>query len=368
VYPELVTLCPENREVPLSELGIDPRFRLVVVPWTVQTTGDEIGYTLIDPTDPIPRVAPLIPPGMINKSVWPYEISPDGHWVEYSLQEKDNAERRTVWISSLDGDQMWPITPVGEYFGGGWVGPQEILLYGPEEDDRKIINPFTMEERTIPPFPDDETDTKELVTSLFLVDDHAYQMYPAKYEWQLFDYDSMTSHSIFQWLQFNKISYNDIHFLGYGSETYIAYVFRDYGFDISPELDIDEIAASHEYNQIMRAIMMPDAILPTYPSRIASTKQAMLLVSFDMFSDIDLQTRIYWFDIENMVVTDYCFSLDYSQRNLSPDDRFIAFTQEFYPVTYPSPVPKSITILNLDTGYISKIDDYEFIGWGWEDN
>jgi hypothetical protein len=367
VYPELVTLCPENREVPLSELGMDPRFRLVVVPWTVETTGDEIGYSLIDPTDPIPRVVPLIPTGMINKSVWPYEISPDGHWVEYSLQEKDNAERRTVWISSLDGEQMWPISPVGENYSGGWLSPQEILLFGPEEGDRRIINPFTMEERPIPQFPDDETDAKELVGFLFLVDDRAYQMYPGKYEWQLFDYDSMTSHSIFQWLTFKKYSYLDIHFKKYRSGKYIAFVLRDYGFDISSVLDFDEIAASYEYNQIMHAIMMPEAILPAYPGRIASTKLSMSLVSFDIFVDIDY-VGFYWFNYEKMLVTDYCFNSSNTGGNqLSPDDNFIAFKHKFFPVTYPSPVPKSITILNLETGYIAQIDDYEFIGWGWVD-
>jgi hypothetical protein len=369
VHPELVTLCPENREVPLSELGMDPRFRLVVVPWTVETTGDEIGYSLIDPTNPIPRVVPLIPTGMINKSVFPYEISADGQWVEYSLKEKDNTESETVWISSLDGEQVWPISTDSEFSYGRWVSHQGILVYGPTEGDRKIINPFTMEERPIPQFPDDETDMKELVLPLFLVDGRAYQMYPTEDEWRLYDYDSQSSRGVFQWLTFNKISYSDLHFLGHGSGTYIAYVNRDYGFDISPELDLDGIAASHEYNQIMRAVMMPEAILPAYPGRIASTKLSMSLVSYDIFVDPDY-VGFYWFYYEKMLVTDYCFNSSNTQggSQLSPDDKFIAFTQEFYPVDWGSPVPKSITIINLETGYIAQIDDYEFVGWGWEDN
>jgi hypothetical protein len=67
-----------------------------------------------------------------------------------------------------------------------------------------------------------------------------------------------------------------------------------------------------------------------------------------------------WLDHASGVIHQYCSMLS-GFRSMSVDGRFAAFTR--VELLNPQPAPKATFILNLTTGQMAQIDDFEFVGW-----
>ena len=352
INPTLVSLCPENRLVALHQLGLNSQTRLVVLPWTVEEW-DEIGYSLISPTGSDTEQVPnLIPERMVNRAGY-YHINNNGQWVVYNLQEKENLHE-AAWISSLDGKQQWTLSPTKEFKVGFWLDPESVILYDQEQHPLKIVNPFTLEEENLTNLP--PIQVEGIGAIFFRESGHTYLLYQSGYEIHLLDLDQHTDHLAFRWLNSEESSYSDLNFFQVGEKFFVT-VKRDYGFDMSSELNTGEITSMVSYTRMMQPILLPEGILSAEPFELSPSGQAMMI-----YLKEDQQISFYRFDYESNVIDDYCYDAMDSRASVSPDGKFIAFTRFYFPSSRP--VPKSIFIINLETGYMSQINGYQFVGWG----
>jgi len=366
IHPTLVKLCPENPMVPLSELGLSPQTRLLVMPDTLETQWDEngLGVYIIVPDDPIPRkMEYLFQDGFINSS-W-VRVSPNGRWLILD-RRAIGQETHVSWISSLDGQQQWPMNLPGDYVVGDWLDNETVVVYDAQPRDRfarqprKLLNPFTMEEESLDDLP--ETQISGIGALLFRYAGHTFMLYQAGYDYRLFDVSTHTDRQVLEWLSLEPVPFLDKSIYVTTEGQIVIKVMRPYGFDMSSWLDVDEILASKSYMQTMQAVMVPQEILPVLPSLETTFTLDMSLHKIDLQDPQQTIPWFYWFDYQRQVVKDYCFAMS-GYAKLSSDNKFMAFT--YYHLPSQAPAPKSIFVLNLETGYIARIDGYQFVGWAW---
>jgi hypothetical protein len=358
LIPELVTICPENPYVPLDELGLDSQTRLVIKPYTVGKQ-DDLGYLILSPDMEKPFIVlNIIQPGTINHG---YNISPNGQWVLFRrLKKEENDE--IPWISSLDGKQQWKLDSSGQMSGGTWLDDNSILLYDREGNPRKVIDPFTKEEEILTGLP--KMQVEGVGAAFFRIEDHTYLLYQSGWDVRLFDPINKTDILVFQWMKEDVAPFLDSGIFYKGNGRFLAWVDRSYGFDLSPEMTIDEIQYQNNFFQIMQQVIFKEKNLPISPSYpLPANAHALLLDQWDGKNNLGKQPRFYWFDYSTGILKDYCFE-ELSGSNISPDGKFVAFTK--YEEPSYQPVPALITILNIETGYRTIIEDYQFIGWGRE--
>lgn len=372
IYPAVEKVCPENRYVPLSELGLDLETKLVVVPWTVGITDSE-GYYLINNEGAAIKVPNVIPKGMeVYYPLGGYSISPGGEWITYSLREQGDTIT-TVWVSSLDGKEKWIISQASEHSFGYWLASGQILLYGPEDGDRQLFNPFTEEVFILKDIPiGGSTD----VYNYFKIADDWFETY---YKSSIYDnlkyyLRNQSTGSIYQsfaWISSDKNTHRLNHRIYFHPNGFfISTVQRPYGIDISPEMKFEEVIVDWDYIEIMKAVVWPEE-LPLSSSTYlipAIDSIAMGPVHDRSIQYDDSNPWIFWFyslDYKNWIIKDYCFAIRGTNRRagFTQDGRFFAYTHED-DSSGQEPVPKTIHILNLETGFISQIEDWQFIGWG----
>jgi hypothetical protein len=98
-----------------------------------------------------------------------------------------------------------------------------------------------------------------------------------------------------------------------------------------------------------------------------SNKKLMMSISYKDYSSDDVDVKevenaLFAVDLENPVVDgrfndltffDYCFSTtDYFSNGFSPDGRIEVFISD-----------DDIVFINLETGNISRVSDWSFVGW-----
>ncbi len=76
------------------------------------------------------------------------------------------------------------------------------------------------------------------------------------------------------------------------------------------------------------------------------------------------ESRFIWFDYQQGVMKGYCLPAA-EFWGISLDGKFAAFVHETLPHTIP--IPKTTLILSLETGYVSEINKYAFLGWAQAD-
>jgi hypothetical protein len=154
----LVSVCPDDAKVPLEALGMANNDRLIVRPENSESVWDDAntGLFVITAHTPTPqRIEALQQEGYVNSN-WAL-ASPNGRWL--LLERKTQAtDKITVWISSADGQQQWPLEVSETSQRGRWLNDSAVLLYDAEAKwaDLRIvegaayyvINPFTLEGAT----------------------------------------------------------------------------------------------------------------------------------------------------------------------------------------------------------------------------
>jgi hypothetical protein len=346
---------------------MDPQTRLLVLPDTVEAAWDENGTGLfvIAPDTAIPqRIDALFQDGQVNSSY--YSVSPNGQWIVFN-RRVTGQEIGTGWISSIDGQQQWPLSD--DLRVGHWLDDNTVVLvetegefrFDAEREFRGVINPFTMEAEPLSNLP--ETQVTGIGAVLFQAAGHTLMLYQAGYDYRLFDASTQTDQQVLEWLSSEAVPFLDKSIYATTSGQIVIKVVRPYGFDMSPLMDINEIITSESYTQTMQPVIVPKDVLPVHPSLESTNTLAM---SFYQDSEENPQSapKFYWFDYQQQIIKDYCFAPQ-GFASLSLDDKFVAFTRLHLPSQ--APVPKSIFILNLETGHIAQIDDYQFAGWAQAD-
>lgn len=100
ILPKTSLNCPDNKVVPLQELGLSPSTRVILHDDKWQ------GVWTISGENPEPkRITNLHPDARISS----IGISPNGKWFLYSVfrEKQDGVAFYDFWISSITGEQQW---------------------------------------------------------------------------------------------------------------------------------------------------------------------------------------------------------------------------------------------------------------------
>jgi hypothetical protein len=369
------SLCPSNREVSLSQLGLLPQMNLVVLPLDAVTWGDvNIAYSILSPDSPEPEsianIAP--PPGWMNRN---YSISPDGKWISFVRWEINNFANRELLVSSLDGSRQITVMKLPDIFTHSkWLSDNKLAIIGVSDSSNqdplsylyiplKIIDPFTLEEQLLSPLPDEDIGRSQM----FVMTDNQnfYNLYSfgqSPFEkFILYDYANNTSHNVFQWLT-NKDDLSAINTrFFYENGAFSIVLTKSDGLDIALGLDWDAIKSPTGYEKVMQNVVLPKGLLPSTAYAWIYQTNTLLLTNTNEDIDNPKPLEIYSLNYEQKVLNRYCLTIFPNLEGIfpSPDGHFAAFSYQ------TSDALKSrITILNLDNGFISVVEDLHMIGWG----
>lgn len=359
--PEMIKRCPENREVSLLELGINPNFRLVIMPQG-QAPGEHptSGLLTISGIDPSPRAIP----NTIPKDSWIYDffqINPSGQWFTFSKwQEGDKKEH--IMISSLDGKRQWDTGLISSTLQSEtWWTDHEIIVkeYIPSRSGThyipiSLINPFTVDIKRLPLLPKNAWWWKH-----FYFNNNHYIVYYEGYggpikEFTLYSYTDNTSKPIFKWLTGKDwVAYDNYTF--YVTDgNFTVEVEQPYGLDLAVDLSLDEATQETDYDHIMKAIKFPDLLHVGISNEILPG--VFELLSGGWVEGTELKWYIYKYYQSTLI--DYCTITGPSY--VSPDKRFMAITN-LYEL---GSLKREIIVLDLETGKFARIPGFSAIGWG----
>lgn len=360
--PEIIKICPENREVSLLELGINPNFRLVIMPQG-QAPGEHptAGLLTISGIDPSPRAIS----NTIPKSSWIYDgfqINPNGQWFSFAKWQEGD-EKEHIMISSLDGEQQWEIGLISETLQSEtWWNDHEIVVleyiisrsgtypYIPIS----LINPFTGDIQRLSPLPKNAWWWKH-----FYFNNNHYIVYyegnagPIK-EFTLYSYTDNTSKPIFKWLT-GKDWVGSDNFSFYAIDgNFTVDIRQHYGLDLAVDISLDEAVQETDYGHIMKAIKLLDLTHAGISEEILPG--VFNLLSGGWVEGTELKWHIYKYYQSKLI--DYCTITGPSY--VSPDKRFMAIT-DLYELGSRK---RELIVLDLETGKFARIPGFSAIGWG----
>jgi hypothetical protein len=366
IEPEVIRICPDNRFVALGDLGLPREMRLVMLPANIELHGGlDAGFSLMSPLDAEPQAVNQVAPdgGSLNHD---YQVSPDGRWVSFLRQNIDE-DSLELWVSSIDGQQLWSEKQIVKDSYSLWLTEQEIFIIRAENNHENLIldDPFTLEEMQLSPLPEIETDWYTYYH--FRKDGNIYTLYvdarPEGYTCFLFDHNSNSNWKVFPWL--DPMQYPDTSIWLLGDSTFMTTVERPYGFDFASNLDLEIIREDLSYGEIMRQTRLLDKLLPLDVWRVTSDAEIAILVEKDINIDLSAPIAEYILDLENMVLKDFFVTQlagEWNILSISPDGQFAEMGYEKF-----GGDDKGTGILDLETGYIALIDSYQLLGWGFMD-
>ncbi len=377
VTPPVVQYCPDQPEIPLTELGLNPEMYLVVAQ-NDDIPGDPSENGIFYLTGSDPTLKPI--PNTASEGVWNtslFMVNPRGNWIKYyRWQEGD--EHKTIRISTLDGTQQFDIADITFGHSTQWISDEEIVVIGlvNEEDyafglfeywedliPLAVIDITTGVIEPLPPLPDNT-----IFAVFSQLDNNYYAIYYEGYEFdniQLYDYTNNRSIPIFQWLvDKDWVSYGTTGFRMEDGSLSAFVNRRPYGFDLVVGLDVEGVQQDNRYLEAMTAVVLPGVPNDFRSSSISSLGNSggnlYVVRDEDMISGKE-EKLFYIFDYPNKILRDYCLTFEYGAlfKNLSPDGRFLIIV--FYSSYGYPPDPKSI-ILDLDTGYYAMLEDIRVLG------
>jgi hypothetical protein len=359
----------------LSELGLPTQMNLVVLPLDTAIWGDvNIAYSILSPDSPEPELITEIapPPGWTNRN---YSISPDGKWISFIRWEIDNISNRELLVSSLDGSQQIAVMKLPDIFTHSiWLSDNKLAIVGIADSSNqdplpylfiplKVVDPFTLEELSLLPLPDEGIGRDQIF--IFVDNQNIYNLYSLGHspfeKFALYDYTNDTSHAVFQWLtKRDDISLINTRFF-HENGVFSAVVIRPDGLDISFDLNLDAIKLNTEYGNVMEKVVLPSEVLPTTVYTWISKTNSYLLSNSNKDIDNPEPLQFYSLNYSKMVLNKYCLEIPTNLDGIfsSPDGHFVALSYQS-----SGSFIGGITILNLDTGYISVVEEFHMIAWG----
>lgn len=372
---EIKTICPTSRIKSFDNLGVPIGVQLAMVGVNENSRTDyESAYSLLSPDSPEPKIIQGItaPIGLENRA---YSISPDGYWIKFSRVEKTNFETEQIIISSLNGANKTFVThlknpnQVITWLSNG----NKLVVWGDPNAKSgdpydwldavplAIINPDTLESESPESFPLNKErypGMKEVFEddlSLYIL--YSYGGMPFD-EFVLYSYATKSKTQVFQWLTGIDTLFFDNTSFFLQDNTFSVLIEKPYGLDIAIGLTLEDIKRVATYDQIMEKLVLPDEALPLKFPIWNLEKNSILFFNGEKLGD-SVSHKLFSLDVKRKLIYDYCFKMpeDFNRIHLSPDGNFVAFSS-------PTERSSRITIVNLETGYLSVLENYDVIGWG----
>jgi hypothetical protein len=380
-------ICPNERIVPLSTLGFSTDYRIIVG----EENSSQGGLLMLGGSDTVPIPIANTSP----ESGYHYKFirtSPDGKWFLYYKVLIDTFQAE-LWISSFDGEQQWQLISNDARDAVGWVSNDEIIIASRLNERENatpilLINPFTLKKVSFPPIPESGISLEwwnYLDNNYEIYYDKYYELTSGEYvkRFVIYNYNTNEGQIAFQWLNDEMEFFNDPSNLFYMFRLFetpdrlISMVMvRPYGFDIAVNLDIDTILTENNYQDIMHPVFLPGEEADMRITWVARTSP---IIAFDRLTygqSEPRSTQFYVINYQTMRMIDYCYDRGYIPQTIntssdeightsivsyvSPDERYLAWN--IYNLEDGNVVGASI--IDLETGYVSYVQDIEIIGWG----
>jgi hypothetical protein len=388
INPTIVTVCPKNREVPLENIGFDPHLQLLLIPPENDPhLPSKDGIWKVSDSNLEPQLIPNTTPTN-GRGIYGYETNSNGNWLTYYQSETDSYTN-TLHITSLDGKNYWDVIALDSSSFFQWINDKEGVIIGiPNTVERsgsyseKImpllrINPFTLTIDQLPLLPENSIyltyfiDKNEPHSIYYKKGNPSADGFPIFADFKLFSYNSNSQQPVFTWLTNNQqVNKSNLMVYSWYINTNIQFgtvVGKDYGIDMSMNLNPELIKANTSYTATMDSIKIPG----NFDSTIAYPlipENSIGIERFNFHSNFNQLSHSYVLNYGNMILKDYCINRenDLTTEDVSPDGKFIAYT--FFDQTSSgsySTSAKEVIILNLETGNISRIPNWRAIGWGY---
>ena len=357
--PSLVRLCPATPLVPIAALGLPDEAGLILRPETLESVWDETGvglFLLTAEAETPERLTVFEQAGYVNEA-W-VRASPNGKWLLFG-RKSPPTEKQTMWVASADGQQQWPLEVSANSMSARWLNDTAVLMFSAEVRwadlsiaegaDYYVVNPFTLEVERLMDLP--PTQVEGLGGRIFQQGGKNYLLYQQGENYRLHDPALNTDQPVMQWLADEPAGLYDKTITLTGDGDIVVRMKRAYGLDVSDPLSVEALAAARSYTETMHPLNLPPAMLAGYAG-LELVGEELSVVS------TTAEGTLYVFDAQVGVIRQYCGT---GLRGFSVDGRFAVFTKVESPS--PLPIPKTSYVLNLETGYMSQIDGYEYIGW-----
>jgi hypothetical protein len=382
---EIVKVCPDQPEVPLAELGLADK--VLVVELYDQMLGQplspsETGAVIVPLDNPVPQQVP----NTVSKGDWKlvaYGPSSDRTGLNLTYEDP-TGQFRQVWYSSWDGQQQrqldeyeLEVLPESQYRVGLGDGKSLVIESDPEslgEHPVSIYDSATEIEREIPPFPENTH-----IEWWGIIDGVPYMAYFVEEDringFALYNLDTFTSIPAFQWLNGKEWVYSgDLSIWG-TRDFFVVEVAQSYGLDLGWGLNLQTIMSADEYNNVMQTFYLPGGDIPGGMVNL----QTAYLVSWPGIMILrppatDVPMPVYFLDLQNMILRDYChsfensgFDLIFTSFEVAPDERFVAFVAlKWMAPDAGGNTIDMVEIFDLETGRFVRLLDANFdvIGWG----
>jgi hypothetical protein len=375
-FPEVEKRCPENREVPVNKLGIDSDWQVIL------SDLDQTGLWNLDSKSLSPELIQELPMDKwMRKS-----ISPDGKWLAYTTWNPDSS--LSTWLLSLDSGEQREIINInyleGASSSASWLSQNELLVVGNCAGagcpfPLKVINIDTGESLDVS---DVDREPNDEYQTFYIDAGRYYALYSERnggddyINFYVYDYVTHQKIHVFPWLQNRIFFYPYVGTnlgLEFGQDKIFMMVEQSYGYDLGivnvstealtqnvpydalmkrvftdlyfGELDFSFIVLNPLTNSLILSVSYKDSIHNDFGSEPKDIE--------DAFFVIDLENPMVYPPLDYLVFTDYCFSTTgYYPKGISPDGKVVVFDSG-----------SELTFLNMETGKISRLPDWSFIGW-----
>lgn len=271
----------------------------------------------------------------------------------------EGTEKITIWILSADGQMQWPLKIEDTLRYGIWLDSKTLLMRDSFEWWRNsetifyIINPFTGEGQPLTDLP--SLQIEGVGAQFFIQAGKLYLIYQKGYDYHLFDTTRKSDELVLEWLRDDPADFLEKRLTILDDGRVVIRIDRPYGFDLSEPQTTNELVASNNYTTTMRPVIFPDSILPARGSTLLTKPHLGMFV----YGQGDAGP-LYYLNLDQGTMTGLCFSEE-DGGLLSPDGTFSAITRWHLPSTQP--VPKTLFIINLQTGHVTRLDDYAALTW-----
>ena len=357
IRPTLLEKCPPEPYVPLEELGLPDQYKLLLVPETVEGwDAQKEGFYSVSAGSSSPEAeVSLTMDGYIN---WGHAgVSPDARWLIMERKAESDGHVKH-WIVSHDSRQQWPLAISEEDQYGYWLDDITMVLTPSEwwkwsRPTFIVVNPFSGASEKLLALP--EVQIEGIGAKFFVQSERLYLIYQQRDDYHLLEVYTGRKWQVLEWLREDPAEFLDKGVTIADDGRVIVTISRPYGLDISYPMTADELLASNSYTATMRQVILPDSVLPAHPTTLRATPTLGMVV----FGEGDAGPH-YWLNISEATIAGYCFA-EGGGGPLSPDGSIYALTQRWLPS--PQPIPKSVFLINLKTGYIARLDGYEAVNW-----
>lgn len=383
VKPAVIKICPNDSEIPLPDLAINPDLTLFIAPsddepWNSSQSG--LWFVESDSTSPIP-----IPKTASenNFRVKGFDISPTGELIAY-IRYRPGDQLGSIWVSTVKGDQQWEIAQTYLWWDLLWINPQELLIIGmPEifEGDQRLdyaqfmpltkINVQTLESVSYERLPNDVI--VDFGTVFVDQQNNLYAFYhkgtdPIE-EYFLYDYSKKQSIPILQWITKKNWVNNSnlairVDWAYHKPPSFLIGVQRSYGIDIAFDLDLNDLQQEASYSDVMQPIYLPGN--PDHFTIGTMIRNGLITISLAESPSENYPVQFYIFDTDHMVLQEYCLEKWYSFSEVKwrGYDNYLALSFTGAPGDNQTEYQDETVILDVLTGHFARLKHFQVIGWG----